>query len=171
MPANQAYATVNGDECSWADIAVTINLPGGPQAPLLDIEAIKWSSKVEVGKSGGTSGGRTLKTTAGSATDEAAATLTRDGWQQLIEALETAAIALGQTRGDRVIISGVRFDILVQHTPLGKEGIFMVKLTGCRFLGDSNDMKQGNEADMLEVTLNPMEVARKSKTGNWIVLR
>src|SRR6185437_8380776 len=109
--ANQGYPSVDGDECSWADIQVTYNVPGGATVPWFDIEAIKWSRKVEVGKSKGTSGGRVMKTTAGSEEDEASCSVTRSGGQALVVGLETAAIAAGQTRGNEVMISGVRFDI------------------------------------------------------------
>ena len=169
--ANQAYPSVDGDECSWADIAVTFNVPGGATVPLVDLEAIKWSGKVEVGESRGTSGGRVMKTTAGSESSEASATLTRSGVKQLREQLEIAAVAANLVRGNEVIISGVRFDILIQHTPLGSADIHTTKLSGCRYLGDSDDMKQGNEADMVELTLNPVKIARKSATGRWLVLR
>ena len=169
--ANQAYPTVNGDECSWADIAVTMNVPGGATVGVADLEGIKWSGKVEVGESRGTSGGRVMKTTAGSETSEASATFTRSGLRQLREAIEVAALAAGAVRGNEVILSGVRFDVLVQHTPLGSSDIYETKLSGCRYLGDSDDMKQGNEADTVEVTLNPIKVARKSSTGRWLVLR
>lgn len=169
--ANQAYPNVNGDICSWADIAVTLNIPGGTEVPLFDLEAIKWSDKVEVGEQRGASGGRVMGTTAGQLSSEATATLSRAGAVQFIEAIETAALSLpGAVRGNRVRIAGVRFDILIQHTPLGTERIFEAKLSGCRFLGRSHDLKQGNEADMVEIILNPIEIAEKSATGNWIVL-
>ncbi len=169
--ANQAFPTVQGHECSWADISVTFNVPEGATVPVVDLEAIKWSRKVEVGESRGSSGGRQMKRTAGSLTQEASATLTRAGVATLTEALEVAAEAAGQTRGNEVIISGVSFDVLIQHTPLGDSRIYTAKLSGCRFLGDSNDMKQGNEADMVEITLNPIQISTKSASGKWIVLR
>jgi hypothetical protein len=170
MP-NLAFPSVNEHECSWADIAVTFNVIGGQTIKLVDLEGIKWSAKVEVGSSSGTSGGRVMKRTAGSEAVEASATVTRSGMVQIIEGLEAAAVAANQIRGDQVIISGVSFDILVQHTPLGVDRIYTNKLVGCRYLGDSDDMKQGNEADVLELTLNPMQVLRKSSTGRWITLR
>ena len=170
MP-NQAFPSVNGHECSWADIAITFNLPGGATTPVVDIEGIKWSRKVEVAESRGTSGGRPMKRTAGSVDYEASATLTRSGAEKMKEALETAASAAGTVRANQIIISAVGFDLLIQHTPLGDSRIYTAKLSGCRFLGDSSDMKQGNEADMIELTLNPIEIATKSITGNWIVLR
>lgn len=170
MP-NQAFPSIDGDEVSWADIGVTCNVPGGASFAWVDLEAIKWSGKVEVGESRGTSGGRLMKTTAGSESSEASATVTRSGHAQLMEGLEIAAVAAGAIRGNEVMISGVRFDILIQHTPLGSSRIYTTKLSGCRYLGDSSDMKQGNEADMIELTLNPVRIARKSLSGRWIVLR
>jgi hypothetical protein len=169
--ANQAFPSVNELECSWADIAVTLDVPGGATVGLVDLEGIKWSRKVEVGESRGTSSGRVMKRTAGSESVEASASMTRSGVALLVESLEVAAEAAGHTRGNEVIISGVHFNILVQHTPVGSSRIYEARLTGCRFLGDSDDMKQGNEADMIELTLNPIKIATKSATGKWIVLR
>ena len=169
MP-NQAAPSINGHESSWADIAVSFNIPGGATTGLVDLEGIKWDRKVEVGESRGTSGGRPMKRTRGSASYEASATLTRAGVELLREAIEVAAVAEGLTRDNRVAISGISFDVLIQHTPLGDDRIYEVKLSGCRYLGDSNDNKQGNEADMVELSLNPIEIATKSSTGAWIVL-
>lgn len=170
MPT-QSFPNVNGDVCSWADIAVSLNVPGGAEVGLFDLEGIKWSDKVEVGEQRGASGGRVMGTTRGQLSTEASCTISRAGAVQFIEALEVAARELPNAiRGNRIAIAGVRFDILVQHTPLGTERIFEAKLSGCRFLGRSHDYKQGNEADMVEIVLNPIEVAEKSSTGDWIVL-
>ncbi len=88
----------------------------------------------------------------------------------LLEAIEAAAVTLGQIRDDKVIIGGIDFDVLIQHTPLGDSRIYQVKLIGCSLDGDSSDMKQGNEADIIELTLNPIDVQVKSATGKWLVL-
>jgi hypothetical protein len=165
-----AAPSVQGMESSWADVSVNFNIPGGSTVGLVDLEGIKWDAKVEVGESRGTSGGRPMKRTRGSASYEASATLTRSGAAVLMEALEAAAVEIGSVRGNLVAISGVAFDVLIQHTPLGDDRIYEVKLSGCRYLGMSNDNKQGNEADMIELTLNPLEISTKSSTGAWIVL-
>jgi hypothetical protein len=170
MPVQTTAESVNVHECSWADIECTLLIPNGPSITIEDVEGWKWASKLEVGESRGVSGGRPRKRTRGSASHEASATATRGGWMALGEAIETAAIALGQQRGDQVIIGGVAFDVLLQHSPLGDTRIYSVKLVGCRLLGDSSDMKQGSEADMVELTLNPLNIMRKSKSGNWLVL-
>lgn len=171
MP-NQAFANVNGDVCSWADIGISVNVPGGAEGPLFDIDAIKWSDKVEVSEWRGASGGRVMGTTRGQLSSEASMTVSRAGARQLLQALESAARALPGfvARGDRIAIAVVRFDILVQHTPLGTDAIYESKLSACRVLGRSHDYKQGNEVEMVEIILNPLEIAEKSETGEWIVL-
>jgi hypothetical protein len=162
-------ASLNVHECSWADIAATILAPAGPTVNLLDIEGWKWSAKNERTVSKGTSG-RPKKRTRGSPNYDGSASATRGGWMQILEAIEEIAIALGQVRGDQVIIGGIDFDVLIQHTPLGDSRIYAAKLKGCSLDGFSSDMKQGNEFDIIELDLNPMEIAIKSKTGSWLVL-
>lgn len=168
--ADQKSQSVNIHECSWADIEATLLVPGGATVPITDAEAFKWSSKLDVGESRGTSGGRPMKRTRGAASHEGSVSATRGGWMALMEAIEVAAESLGLIRGDQVIIGGVEFDLLLQHTPLGDSRIYAAKMKGCRLLGVSSDMKQGNEADMIELTLNPIENAWKSATGKWLVL-
>lgn len=163
-------ASVSAHECSWADLQATLNVVGGVTVPITDFEGFKWARKLDVGESRGLSGGRPKKRTRGSASYEGAASATRGGWMQLMEALEAAAMSLGQVRGNEVIVSGIAFDLILQHTPLGDDRIYTTKQSGCRFLGDSSDMKQGNEADIIELTLTPLSVATKSASGMWLVI-
>lgn len=169
--ANQAFPSVNEHECSWADIEVTFNVPGGQNLTLVDLEGIKWGRTLTRGISKGTSGGRPMKKTAGSAEFEGSLIATRSGHALIMEALEKAAEAAGAVRGNEVIISAVSFDILVQHTPLGSSRIYTAKLAGCSFDGDSSDMAQGEAADTIEVALNPLVVMTKSLSGKWLVIR
>lgn len=163
-------ASVSVHECSWADLQATLIVPGGPTVKVTDFEGFKWGRKLDVGESRGLSGGRPMKRTKGSASYEGSVTATRGGWMGLMEALEDAAVSLGQTRGNEVIISGIAFDLVLQHTPLGEDRIYTSKMGGCRFLGDSSDMKQGNEADMIEIVTTPILIATKSKSGRWLVI-
>ena len=162
-------ASLNIHECSWADIAVTILAPGGATVPLLDIESWKWGRKNERTVSKGTSG-RPKKRTRGSPSFEGSATATRGGWMVIVEAIEVVAVSLGRVRDDKVIIGGIDFDVLIQHTPLGDSRIYAVKMSGCSLDGFSSDMKQGNAADIISMVLNPLEIATKSGTGKWLVL-
>jgi len=168
--SNQDYPSVDGDECSWADIGLTIQMQNAQSVPWTDVEAFKSGVKLDVGQSRGTSGGRVMKETAGAESSEASITVTRSGEALLIEQLEQAAVALGLTRGDEVMIGRVRFSILAQWTPLGSSRIYATRLTGCRYKGFSDDAKQGTDPDSIEITLNPIKIARKSKTGKWITL-
>ncbi len=170
--ANQSAPNVNGDVCSWADIGLSIDVPGAAEAPIFDFSGIKWSDKVEVGEWRGASGGRVMGTTRGQLSSEASMTVSRAGARQITQALAAAARLIpGFTpRGNQVPISGVRFNLLVQHTPLGVDAIYESKLTGCRILGRSHDYKDGNEAELVELVLNPIVIAEKDENGDWIVL-
>lgn len=168
MPDNSS-ASLNVHECSWADATINILVPGGPTVPLLDLEAWKWSRKNERGESRGLSG-RPKKRTRGNPSYEASCTASRGGWMIILETVEEIAVSLNRTRDDKVIIGGIDFDVIIQHTPLGDSRVYAVKLAGCSLDGDSSDMKQGNEADMIEMTLNPLEISVKSASGKWLVL-
>jgi hypothetical protein len=154
--SNQAYPSINDVAPSWADIQTTFSVSGGDLLEMIDYSGIKWSRKVEVGEQRGASGGRVMARTTGQGSNEASATFYRSGLRKLLKALVKNA----QTRGNQKIISGVGFDILIQHTPQGEDEIYTTKLKGCRYLGDSDDMKEGNEADKIEVTLNPIEIVQ-----------
>jgi hypothetical protein len=152
--AQQEYPSINDFAPSWADIAVTFTVDGGAFLEMADIAAIKGARKVEVGEQRGASGGRVMARTTGSATNEASCTLYRSGLRKLMKALAAKA----PLRGNQRRIGLVAFDILVQHSPPGETEIYTRKYKGCRFLGDSSDAKEGNDADQVEVTLNPIEI-------------
>lgn len=156
---NQAYPTLDDIEPSWADIAVNFAVSGGSLIEMADIAAIKTGSKVEVGERRGASGGRVMARTTGSSSYESSATLYRSGLRKLLRGLVSRAKTLGYTRGNQVIISRVSFDIIIQHTPPGETEIYEQHIKGCRYLGKSDDMKEGNDADKIEITLNPIEIA------------
>lgn len=153
---NQEYPSIQDIAPSWADIKTTFSVTDGDILDMIDYAGIKWSRKVEVGEQRGASGGRVMARTTGQGSQEASATLYRSGLRKLIKAL----MAQAPTRGNQKVISLVSFDVLIQHTPPGETEIYVTKLKGCRYLGDSDDMKEGNEADKIEVTLNPIEIVQ-----------
>lgn len=153
---NQAYPSLNDIAPSWADVGVTFTVSGGDALDMADINAIKWSRTVEVGEMRGASGGRVMARTTGQGSQEASATLYRAGFRKLLKSL----VAQAPTRGNQKLISLVSFDILIQHTPPGETEIYVTKIKGCRYLGDSDDMQEGNEADKVEITLNPIEIVQ-----------
>jgi hypothetical protein len=156
MPTNQAYPSLNDIEPSWSDIQIAITPVDGTALDAADISGIKCSGKVEVGTRKGTSGGRIMARTTGEVSYEASATFYRSGLRKLVDALIAAAPDYA-LRGNQVRISLIAFDVDIQHTPPGEERIYHWRLKGCRLLGYSSDMKEGNEADSLELTLNPIE--------------
>ncbi len=151
---NQAFPSLNDVEPSWADVAITFTVFGGDVIEMADVAGLKWSRKVEVGERRGASGGRVMARTTGQGSQEASATLYRGGLRRLVKSL----MAKAPTRGTQVRIGLVAFDILIQHTPYGETEIYQTKIKGCRYLGDADDLKEGNEADKVEVTLNPIEI-------------
>jgi hypothetical protein len=154
MAINQAYPSLNDIEPSWADIGVTFTVFEGDLIDMADIASIKWSRKVEVGKRKGASGGRKMARTTGEGDQEASLTLYRSGLRKLIRGL----MAKAPTRGNQVLISLVAFDIMIQHSPPGETDIYKTKIKGCRYLGDSDDMAEGPDADQVEVTVDCMEI-------------
>lgn len=155
MPSS-AYPALNDYAPSWADISVTMTVSGGEALETADIAAVSYSSSVEVGEQRGTSGGRVMARTQGDISYEGSITLYRSGLRKLQKAL--AAVA--PTRGNQKLIGLVAFDVMIQHTPLGEAEIYTTKIKGCRLLGQSDDMAEGNEADKIEVTLNPIEIVQ-----------
>ncbi len=152
---NQAYPSVNDTESSWADIKVTAKVDGGALVDMADIAAVKFSRSVEVGKKRGASGGRVMTQTAGEGDCDGSITFYRGGLRRLKQALMEHA----PTRGNQIMIGRVSFDVTVQHTPLGEDEIYETILKGCRYLGDSEDNGEGADADQVEVTVNPIEIA------------
>lgn len=152
---NQAYPSLNDIEPSWADIQVTASATQLPLIQMSALAAIKWSRKVDVGDRRGVSGGRVMARTTGQGSQDASATFYRSGKRAFIKSL----IAQAPTRGNQAIISLVSFTIDIQHTPPGETEIYHVRLKGCRYLGDSDDMKEGTDPDKIDITLNPIEIA------------
>lgn len=158
---NQAYPSLGGIEPSWADIKFTYTVNGGGAGfGMASIAALKWGRKLELGKRRGASGGRVTARTTGQSDYEASATFYRDGLDTVLIALANQAKVQNFVRGNQVLIGLVSFDILVQHTPPGSSAIYTTKIKGCRFLGESDDMKEGVDPDKVEVNLDPIEISR-----------
>lgn len=154
--AQQEYPTLNDLAPSWADIVTSFTIYGGSLLETTDYSAINWSSSVEVGEKRGASGGRVMARTSGAASHEASATFYRSGFRKLLRALMEKA----PVRGNQRLVSLVGFDVLIQHTPVGETEIYQTKIKGCRLLGASASMAEGVDADVLELTLNPIEIVQ-----------
>jgi hypothetical protein len=160
---NQAYPSLNDISPSWADIGIVFQISaGGAPGPVLPqeaIAAIKWSRKVDVGEQRGASGGRVMAQTTGSLTQEASMTLYKSGKQAFIASLASQAQSLGYVRGNQAIISLVRFDIVIQYTPPGSIDLYEAFIKGCRYLGDTDDAKEGTDPSKVDIDMKPLEIA------------
>ncbi len=155
MPT-EAYPTLNGFAPSWADVSATITGEEIATLETADFAALNHSSLIEEGKQRGASGGRVLRRTVGSLTDEASVTYYKTGLIALIKALAAAA----PTRGNQKRIGLVFFDVLIQQTPPGSVEIFTVKWKGCRLLGMTDTYAEGVDADQIEVPMSPGQIVR-----------
>lgn len=164
---NQAYPSVNDFETSWADVSIALTPQDGSIIDAADFASFKWSRKVDVGVRRGTSGGRVMARTTGQGDQDASCECYRTSWMTKIL---PALVAKAPRRGNQARIALVAFDITVQHTPIGSPDIFTTKMKGCRYLGDSDDMKEGSDPDKIELTLNPIEVVNIMPDGTEVVL-
>lgn len=150
---NQSYPLLNGIAASWADVVIKCALFDGPLLDVQDIQSINTSTSVEVGNQIGASGGRVMRRTLGSASQEASMTLYRSGYQTFIEKLAEIAPA----RGNERVITAVHFDIVYQYTPLGTDAIFERHIKGARVIGSTMNDTEGSDAGVVEV---PLSVAK-----------
>ncbi len=151
---NNDYPVLDGIAPSWADVTIKCSLYNGPLIETKDVAAFSRGSTVEVGEQRGTSGGRVMKVTTGSVSHEASITLYRSGLQTLARAFASIA----PVRGNQRLISLVRFDIQIQHTPPNDVEIYEFRAKGCRLMGVSMSLAEGTDADQVEIPLKPIEI-------------
>lgn len=154
--AQQSYSSLIDTASSWSDIAVAITPSGSAKLDSTDIAAISHSGTIEVGEQRGTSGGRVMATTTGSVSYEGSITFYRSGLRKFIRALLAAAPDYA-VRGNQIRIGLIRFDVDVMHSPPGVADISHARMKGCRLLGYTDDMAEGNDADQIEIPVKPAE--------------
>ena len=154
VAVSQEFPTVNEKACSWADISTTINISGGATLKDIDYSGFKANSTLELGEQRGASGGRVMKRTSGSLKDEASATYYKSGFRTLVTALMVNA----PTRGNQRLVGQVEFNISVKHSVPGDDSIYELVIVGARLTKWDATMAEGNEADKLEIDLNPLRV-------------
>lgn len=154
--AAQSYSSLIDIASSWSDISVVITPESSAKLDSTDIAAISHSGTIERGEQRGASGGRRMKRTTGSVSYEASITFYRSGLRKLVEALIAAAPDYA-IRGNQVRIGLVNFDVDIQHSPPGATAISHHRLKGCVLNGYTDDMAEGNDADQIEIPIDPME--------------
>ena len=155
MTINNEYPVLDGVAPSWADISVKLeDSEGAPLLTMVDIAAINTNSTVEIGEQRGASGGRVLKRTTGSVSQEASWTLYRSGYQKLLRGLKD----LAPQRGNQRLVSLVHFNISVEHSPEGDDEIYAYEIQGCRLLGRALNAAEGTDPGQVEVPLSPINI-------------
>lgn len=152
----QAFPTLNGVTPSWADLEAAFSVYGGRILKTADFAAMSCSSTVEFGVKRGTGSGRKKARTTGQEDNEASITLYMSGYRALLRALMSKA----PTKGGQVQVGIVAFDIPINWTPPGDEGIYSIVIRGCRLAGDSFSMAEGTDAQQVEVPLSTMQIVR-----------
>lgn len=143
---------LDGIAPSWADIQVRISGEDVPLIEMGDISAIDSGWDVEVGEQ--KEGGIVIKRTTGSAKSDATMTLYASGFRKLLRGLLAAA----PRRGNQALISLVHFNVNVQFTPPGSDDILEYRIKGCRIIGRKISAAEGNDAQVVELPLNPIQV-------------
>ncbi len=155
MALNNAFPVYDGIAPSWADISVLAEVGGGPLLDMKDIQAINTGTTLELGEKRGASGGRVIQRTTGAVSQEASMTLYLSGYQKMQRALKAKAPKRGKQRA----VSLVHFNIQIKFTPPGDVEIYQTIIKGCRVAGRTLNATEGTDAQLIEVPLNPIEIA------------
>lgn len=163
----QALPTLNGEAQSWANCSAVIQVYEGVSIDMSGMTAVKWGVEIERGQQR-SKNGKIVKTTRGQVTPSASIELYADQEQALIEALIDAAIAKGYVANGIAKYGMIAFDLVVQHTPLGGEGIQKTEVLGCKLSGNKGEFAEGTDPDKTELGLSIIDVVRtiNSKRGS-----
>lgn len=155
MP-NQRFTILDGIAPSFADIRVIATPSNAPLIEMEDIKSINTGMSMEIGEQRGASGGRVIYTTTGNVKNEASMTLYATGFNKFLRGLRPLAPLRG---GKQRLISLVHFGLQVIWTPPGMTEIFEFRVKGCRYTGRAFNAAEGPDAQTIDVTLNPKEIA------------
>lgn len=145
---------LDGIAPSWADIQVNISGEDVPLIKMGDIAALDSGWDLEVGEQ--REGGLVIKRTTGSVKQDATMTLYASGYRKLLRGILAAA----PRRGNQALIALVHFNINVQFVPPGanEDDILEYRIKGCRIMGRKVSAAEGNDAQQVELPLNPLQV-------------
>lgn len=152
MPANNDYPVTDGIAPSWADVKVSLTPDGAALIDMKDIAAISSGATVETGEQ--RAGGRVIRRTTGSVSNEASITLYLRGLHVLLRGLSASM----PSRGAAKLIRFAHFNVTYQFTPEGSDEIFERRLRGCFVSGNTISAAEGTDATQVEIPLNPVEI-------------
>lgn len=157
----QEFPTLNGEAQSWANMLCKASVYNGPAIDLKDIKSFDWDVALERGVQR-TRDGAIKSFTRGQATPSCKVGFYADGLLKFWEACIDTCLALGgaYVDGDTALVGLVKFDIFVQHTPLGASDIRQVDLLGLAWKKDAGSYAEGVEADATEAEFDIVRVVR-----------
>jgi len=163
---NQDFPLYNGIAPSWADFKITAKGVDGPLIQMKDIKSIDTGVTLEIGEVQGASGGKVIRTTTGSAKNEAKWVLYHAGFTDLLRKLGPTMVTRGNKR-----VWGVTFlDIQGFWTPPNSDELFEVRINGCRLLTRSLNAAVGIDAIEVEMGLHPSEIVDVIDGIEYVVL-
>ena len=151
--------TINGRAVSWSEIKITANVQGGFSMPQIDVKAINYETKIDIGEQRGASGGRVMKRTTGAASNSGSATFYRDGLRDLKKVIAPVALAAGFVNSEgHAQLSLVKFDLVVVHDWADDPEIHQMDLIACQLFKDGGKFEEGTDAETVDVDLNPLRI-------------
>lgn len=147
------FPVYDGVAPSWADFALRISGTNINLCEVGDVAACSFGWTVEVGEQ--REGGRVIKRTRGSVSNEGSITFYASGWQKVMRALLQAAPRNAKSQAQ---LSLVHFDVHRIWTPPGSTDLLEDKAKGCRILGRTIDASEGDDAQQVEVPLSVLEL-------------
>lgn len=168
MPS-QEYPTLNGIAPSWADIKIAIAALGANGLlETADFNSISFASSVEIGTQRGASGGRVMKRTRGSKSDEAELGMYKSGARSLVELLASVA---PERDGGLKQVGLAHFNINVQWSPPGDSSIWKLDILGCRITGMTFASSDGSaDPDVVPIPLSVIDIVQTMPDGTKAVL-
>lgn len=163
----ESYASLIDFADSWASATVAITPYGGAALDKTDISAVSHSGSITRGAQN--SGGRKIARTVGSVVYEASITFYRRGLIKLVDTMVAVAPEYA-LRGNQIRIGLVTFDLDIHHSLPGNPRIAHTRIKGARLNGYTDDMSEGDEADLVELPLDVMENANVLPDGREVVL-
>lgn len=155
MAVNEDFPVFDGITPAWADVQITAKPGTGSLIDMKEVKEISTGTAVSFGEQQGTSGGRVMKRTTGTAKNTASITLYRSGFQKLQRAL----IPFAKKRGNQVLLATAHFNITYQLTPFNDPEIYETRLSGCKFAGRDINGAEGDDPALAVVPLSVSQIA------------
>ncbi len=139
---------------SFADL--TVRLAAGNSAPLLELGGItdfEFTRTTELGEQ--REGGRAISHTHGSTSYSASMSIAVIGYHALMTAFTLAA----SSRRGKKLTGMVPFNAQIAFSPLGEDRICKWRMKGCRIIEDGVTATDSTDAQVVTLTMKPLEIS------------